>query len=328
MLDASPEVDLIRRLVGKRLMDSRQLELGQRELDRMLLTLHRAGYVRLEPEPPGKDERASRRRPEPKKAAHGRWTWKPVSAATPPPAVPEVPPYRPVLAHPTPELAKLTLFRSVNPLYGVFLVEQLGIADRAERIQAMESVLELPGSVGRYVRVPKQDQLPPGPLATTRLDAQLLQLGLATAEELVMQPKEEEDRPRHTYDEDRVWVLALADKLRRLFDYELPGVGRPADAAGLGGRRVAGVRRRFQQVRHQQGPAKAGGHDLPPPAAADPAGGRVASSFPRRTWRPPSGRPTWRTSPRGSTESCRHVDPDQHRPGLGGGRGGGRKRAM
>ena len=141
-----------------------------------------------------------------------------------------------LLAHPTPELVKLALFRSVNPLYGMFLVNQLGIADRAERIQAMESVLELPGSVGRFVRVPKQDQLPPGPLATTRLDAQLLQLGLATAEELVMQPKDEEFHPRHTYDEDRVWVLALADKLRRLFDYELPGAGllrtQPVWAAG------------------------------------------------------------------------------------------------
>ena len=122
----------------------------------------------------------------------------------------------------------------------------MGIADRAERIQAIESVLELPGSVGRFVRVPKQDQLPPGPLATTRLDTQLLQLGLATAEELVQQPKEEMDRPRHTYDEDRVWVLTLADKLRRLFDYQLGGVGLLRTSAGLGGRRIVGVRRRLQ----------------------------------------------------------------------------------
>ena len=57
MLDASPEVDLIRRLVGKRLMDSGRIEAGQQELDRMLMTLWRAGYVTLEPEPPrGKDE--------------------------------------------------------------------------------------------------------------------------------------------------------------------------------------------------------------------------------------------------------------------------------
>ena len=39
MLDASPEIDLIRTLVGKRLMDSRQMELAQRDLDRMLLAL-------------------------------------------------------------------------------------------------------------------------------------------------------------------------------------------------------------------------------------------------------------------------------------------------
>ncbi len=38
-------------------------------------------------------------------------------------------------------------------------------ANREERIQAMESVLELPRSVGRFVRVPNHDELPPGPLA-------------------------------------------------------------------------------------------------------------------------------------------------------------------
>ena len=56
----------------------------------------------------------------------------------------------------TGELTKLTMLRSVNPMYGVFLVNQLGIADRAERIQAFESVLELPGSVAHFVRVPRQ----------------------------------------------------------------------------------------------------------------------------------------------------------------------------
>ena len=48
----------------------------------------------------------------------------------------------------------------------------------------MESVLELPGSVAHFVRVPRQDELPPGPLATLRLDPHLLQLGLVTPEEL------------------------------------------------------------------------------------------------------------------------------------------------
>ena len=93
-------------------------------------------------------------------------------------------PYKPLFARPTENLAKLLLFRGIHPLYAVFLVNQLGIADRNERIQAMESVLELPGSVAHFVRVPRQDELPPGPLATLRLDPHLLQLGLATPEEL------------------------------------------------------------------------------------------------------------------------------------------------
>jgi hypothetical protein len=121
------------------------------------------------------------------------------------------------------------IFRSVNPLYGVFLVNQLGIADRAERIQAMESVLEVPGTVARLVRVPKHDELPPGPLAVMRLDPHLLQLGLVTPEQLgAGEPEEEGDKrrgPRAFYEEDdRVWVLSLADKLRLLFDYDFPGV--------------------------------------------------------------------------------------------------------
>jgi len=114
--------------------------------------------------------------------------------------------------------------RGLNPLYGVFLVNQLGIANREERIQAMESVLELPGSVGHFVRVPRQDRMPPGPLATGRLDEQLLRLGLVTAEELSRVPEEEDDRRRSSFDEPPKWVLTLAEKLRLLFDYEFPGV--------------------------------------------------------------------------------------------------------
>jgi hypothetical protein len=249
MLDASPEIDRIRRLVGKRLMDSGRIEAGQRDLDGMLVVLHRAGYVRLEPPPAEEKEFSGRACPPctaeaapsravldltipfyPPSNAHGGQARPLNSGMPPPPAEPIPPPYRPELAHPTAELPKLAMWRSINPLYGMFLVKQLGIADRPERIQAMESVLEFPGSVARYVRVPKQHELPPGPLATMRLDAQLLQLGLATAEELAP-PKEDEAtprRPRHSYDaqqdEEPKWVLTVAEKLRRLFDYECPGV--------------------------------------------------------------------------------------------------------
>src|SRR5207249_8772239 len=115
-----------------------------------------------------------------------------VPPSSPPPPVPL---YQPKLAHPTPDLPKLLRLRSINPLYGVYLVNQLGIASREERLQAFESVLEMPGSVARHVRVPKYEDMPPGPLATTRLDIELLQMGLATLEQLGAKPAQEEDEP-------------------------------------------------------------------------------------------------------------------------------------
>jgi hypothetical protein len=226
MLDASPEVDLIRRLVGKRLMDPGRLEAGQKELDRMLITLWRAGYVTLEPRPPSEEELAAvQAAATAEKAIAAKRLDFSFGFAEKKPAAVEVPTYKPVLARPTENMAKLLLFRGIHPLYAMFLMNHLGIADRNERLQAMESVLELPGSVAHFVRVPKQNELPPGPLATMRLDPQLLQLGLATPEEISANAQAEEDRgPRRSFDEDRVWVLTLADKLRRLFDYDFAGV--------------------------------------------------------------------------------------------------------
>ena len=134
--------------------------------------------------------------------------------------------YVPKLAEPTPELSKLLKIRGVNPIYGVFLVNQLGIADECERIQAFESLLQMPYSVGKGIRVPSQDDLPPGPLATQRLDERLLTLGLATAEELGAKPEnsDDDDRGWQMFEEERVWVLTLGDKLKRLFDHDFPGV--------------------------------------------------------------------------------------------------------
>ena len=234
MLEASPDVEQVRRLVQKRLMDPKRLERANRDLDQMLLTLWRAGYVTLEPEPIEReegDEEAKLAEAERPAATNqlfgmsldGPGASKDKSRQEQDEAENKEPPYEAKLAHPTERLELLRMFRGVNPLYGVFLINQLGIADRAERIQAMESVLELPRSIGPAVRVPRQEFLPPGPLATTRLDVQLLQLGLATPEELVEQSRDDEDRPYNSM-EERVWVLALADKLRRMFDYDFPGV--------------------------------------------------------------------------------------------------------
>lgn len=224
-LDASPEVDTIRDLVSKRLLVGKRLEASQKAVDRMLLTLWTAGYVELEPEPPKPGSPAS---------GHGvelSPEGKPIATADDAPES-----YRPHVARPTPDLQKLLLLRGVNPLYGVFLVNQLGIADRNERIQALESVLEMPPAVAYHLHVPGHEELPPGPLATTRLDLYLLQLGLVTAEQLGAAQPEERDGPRAFYEEEPVYVLTLADKLRMWFDNDFPGVHdlrtRPVWAAG------------------------------------------------------------------------------------------------
>jgi hypothetical protein len=232
MLLASPDVERLRTLVGKRLMDSKHLALAQKDLDRMLMILWKAGYVRLEPSPPppqeSGDASAGAEVPSVDKAIRLGIGGEGVQREPPSDAGDhgESPPaYRPEFAHPNATLSNLLLLRGVNPLYGIFLINQLGIADRNERIQAMESVLELPGSVRYSVHVPSHEELPPGPLAVNRLDVQLLQLGLASAEELGAGQEDEEERDRQRlFQEERVWTLTLADKLRRLFDYEFPGV--------------------------------------------------------------------------------------------------------
>jgi hypothetical protein len=160
MLEASPEVERVRKLVGRRLMDSHHLEAGQRALVEMLLTLWKAGYITLEPEPPKEDPEAT---PEDKASATPKEEGPGVRAE---PARPRLqaslfgkpvlskeeiasaeasakknlpPPYLPTYARPTEDMQKLHLFRGIHPLYAVFLLNQLGIADRAERWKAFWS---------------------------------------------------------------------------------------------------------------------------------------------------------------------------------------------
>ena len=231
MLDASPDVEPVRKLVSRRLLEGARVAGAHRQLDRMLLTLWAAGYVTLDPPPPPKtDDAPAAEAAQPVRkvteterllAAAGIVSaQQKVAAAAPAPP----PTYEPKFAHPTADLPKLLQLRSVNPVYGLYLVNQLGIASREERIQAFESVLEMPGSVARSVRVPKLEQMPAGPLATTRLDAELLKLGLATPEQLGAPREEEEQDRRGMFEEERVFVLTLGEKLRLLFDASFPDV--------------------------------------------------------------------------------------------------------
>jgi len=238
MLQASSEVEPIRRLVSKRLMESGRVEAELRYLDRMLLTLWRAGFVELEPAPPPSVLAMG-----PKKPSLDRnvtsWEFPAKSSDNEQDTLSQdhaeetaTPEYRAIRAVPTEHIWKISAFRSVNPLYGVFLINQLGVADPQELLQAMESVLELPRSLMNYVRVPSYEDLPPGPLAVTRLDPLLLELGLALPDQLTgrREDEDEEDkeerrrRQRRGFVEDRPRILTLAEKLELLFRYDFPDV--------------------------------------------------------------------------------------------------------
>jgi hypothetical protein len=194
LLRISPEVSRVRAVVRKRLMDEPRIRAAERDLDRMLLVLAGAGYVTLSPEPPRPDQ------------------------------PPEGEPYRAELAMPTDKLANLLVFRSIHPLYAAFLLEHLGIADRAERLQALESVLEMPRPVLRHVRVPWPEDLPPGPLAMTRLDEELIRRGLMIAKPEPA-PGEEEEEEGDRWGEREERPPTLAEKLGLLFEAQYPDVG-------------------------------------------------------------------------------------------------------
>ncbi|HMP78789.1 MAG TPA: DEAD/DEAH box helicase [Pirellulaceae bacterium] len=255
LLDASADVQQIRQLVAKRLLKGRAALHAEQHLVRMLRVLHRAGYVKLSPPPPSADAtlteptspnsrpdppRNEREAPDPPATLdlgqRARRSNPPgllqsiVDRRNPaPPASTSQPSapldYIPELAEPTERLPLLLGFRGVHPLFGLYLVDQLGVADTHERIQAFESLLKIPGSVGPAIDLPSAEELPDGPLATERLNPQLLTLGLATAEELAG-PAPDEDRrewwARHPDLPPR--PLPLAYKLQRLFQYEYPGV--------------------------------------------------------------------------------------------------------
>jgi superfamily II DNA/RNA helicase len=180
LLDASPEVERIRSVVRKRLLDEPRIEAGMKQLTRMLHVLHQQGYVILGPTP-----------------------------------TEDLTDYQPILATPTARLANLLFFRAVHPLYGAFLIDLLSSADAEERIQMFESVLELPKPLLKFVRVP--NEMPPGRLATERLDHELISRGLIAAK----------SPPGENPEDEEVWEErppTLAEKARLLFDATHPDV--------------------------------------------------------------------------------------------------------
>jgi superfamily II DNA/RNA helicase len=249
MLRLNPEVQPLRDLVGKRLLPTQDIAKAQIELNRMLITLWTAGFLELEPKPQPKSSAPSQM-PSPRVNAQQPWLVLAKPAAAP---VDEredagdeeeqetdsvtdeaaargydLENYRPERIIPKPRLELLSEIRSVNPIYGLFLISHLQFADPCERIQALESVLELPANIAKTVSVPPPDQLPFGPLATEILHPKLLELGLVGVEEITGIREEDED-DSDSVESNRPYQppprpLALGEKLRRLFDYDFPGV--------------------------------------------------------------------------------------------------------
>ena len=153
LLSLSPELDACE-VVRKRLMDEPRGKAGDRALDQMLLTLHHAGFVQLDPPPPKPTDEPVENPvapPSPVPPAASQLFGNPMlSKANMLPGKPaeKAPvPAAPLCsgdARPTEKLTQLLAFRSINPLYGAFLLEHLGVADSLERVQALESVLGLP----------------------------------------------------------------------------------------------------------------------------------------------------------------------------------------
>jgi superfamily II DNA/RNA helicase len=199
LLKVSPEIEKIRAVVKKRLLDGPRVEAGIKQLDRMLWVLHDKGYVTLQPEP----------------------VFEPTADGTAPARTFDnlLKTYTAVIAVPTPALDKLLVFRAVHPLYGAWLIDQLAAANMDERVQAFESVLELPRPLLKFVRVP--DDLAPGPFETETLDPELVTRGLIDAKP----PPAEGEQPV-----DEEWVPwderppRFAGKLRLLFDATHPEV--------------------------------------------------------------------------------------------------------
>jgi superfamily II DNA/RNA helicase len=249
LLESDPSVQPIRTVIESRLMDRTAMDAELKRLTRMLVTLHTLGVVVLEPPPPeawtasfrpGKPESSTPEAADEKPDEEdddggsfgdlvGRLTLGGGATGAKLPAKPGAksaeprPPdatYVPLRATPTDKLRVLTTFRAIHPMYGLFLLDYLALADEHELIQILESLLEMPGTVARLLRVPRPADLPPGKLATEIVDPALLTRGIATQDDLYP-PEDQSDVPP----ELRKYPVPLAERMRLLFESEIDHAG-------------------------------------------------------------------------------------------------------
>ena len=190
----SPEVSLIRSVIRKRLMDENRIKAQDAELDRMLLTLAHAGYVTLLPEPPREGEapaELSQQGPVKGIENRARCCCKALGVSNQPAAVRALPGADRDADRRSSIIcsSSAACIRSTARSSCSISASPIATSD----CRRLESVLEMPRSVLRYVRVPWPEDLPPGPLAMTRLDADLISRGLMIAKPPPVEGEEEED---------------------------------------------------------------------------------------------------------------------------------------
>ena len=250
LLDANPAVEPIREVIRRRLMDPPTVEAELKRLSKMLVTLGQMGVVTLDPPPPPSWQNVAKPAAAPPVVAQARLEEAELEEDAAPalgdligrltigervgsvttrsiaptakgkPAAAPAERYEPVTAKPAEKLRQMTVFRAVHPLYGIFLMDYLGRAERHEWVQILESLLEMPGSVAKLVRVPWPGELPPGKLTMEVIDPAILTRGLATQEDLYPQMDQSDLPP-----ELRKYPVPLAQKMRMLFESEVDHAG-------------------------------------------------------------------------------------------------------
>lgn len=117
-----------------------------------------------------------------------------------------------------PRIHTLLGFRSIDPLYGSFLAGQLVRADFNEKLQALESVLPVPPTIMRNLRLP---ELPPGPLQSDVLMPNLIAMGIAltgTEGGIVAADAEEDESD---FEDEPQRKMTFPEMLKALFDAKL-----------------------------------------------------------------------------------------------------------
>jgi superfamily II DNA/RNA helicase len=113
----------------------------------------------------------------------------------------------------------LLRFRSIDPLFGMYLKEQLVRSNADEKVLALEAVLEIPPVIERHVRIP---DLPPGPLQQQVLEPLMLQMGVATAKTMAEAAAEEDDDgPEDYWAEEEERPPTFPEMLKIAFEAKL-----------------------------------------------------------------------------------------------------------